>query len=221
MKKTITIIMSLVMMLSLLLVPTTAEDICAGYCEHTQEFEIVPFGYPYPPCPNDSTHSGRKFMNLGADGHLVYCKVCNATILSIDDHIWSVDFPDCTMGKYCIVCNYQVPGRGALGHDVYPEADNEYIAIDSEIHGHICLREECPYNPDSYDYEYTVGYLEDEPSGSHLYFSPVYYTTYQGATDGKWRHMKYQDCAYCDYTNYVGWIFGGNNNSNCQGGCVR
>lgn len=212
--------MSLVMMLAFLWVPTMAEDTCGEHCEHVQKQGIELLAVSYPPCPNDSTHRGRDFMNLGEEGHLVTCRICDAIILDRDDHIWSVDAPNCTEGMSCIACLYDAPGQEALGHIVYPEASNEYVSINTELHGHVCHREGCLYNPESDDYQYSGGYLEDEPSGKHMYLSPAYYTTYLGSTDGRWRHMKYQDCSYCNYVKYLGWFFCKYNYENCQGGCM-
>ena len=102
----------------------------------------------YPQCPNDSSHTRRKFLNRGSSGHLAYCATCGATLIALTDHIWSVETPTCEIGKYCILCNYSVPGQEKLGHDVYPVASDEYYAVNSDVHGHVCMRTECDYNPE-------------------------------------------------------------------------
>lgn len=222
MKKFISIVIVFVMLVSMNAISVFADttDTCTDTeCVHLHtENENSTYAVNYPPCPRDSTHRGRSFQNLGAQGHLVYCRVCSATIMQLDGHIWSVDEPNCTMGVYCIVCNYKDLSKQALGHDVYPAADNEYVAINHEIHAHVCHREGCVYNPNNYEYQYYLGYLEDEPMGNHQYYTAAYFESYR-ATDGTWRHKKYQDCYFCNYRKYYGWFICNNNNSNCTGGC--
>ena len=172
----------------------------------------------YPQCPNDSSHTRRKFLNRGSSGHLAYCATCGATLIALTDHIWSVETPTCEIGKYCILCNYSVPGQEKLGHDVYPVASDEYYAVNSDVHGHVCMRTECDYNPEHDFYYETIGYLEDEPYGIHIYYN-VRIESYMG-TNGKWMHHILRDCGYCDYTESCSYFQCAYNNSQCNGGCT-
>lgn len=165
-------------------------------------------------CPNGSHQLS--FTAENTSTHNVKCVVCDIYIAENVAHTWLMNTPDCMTAKYCTYCGYEI--EDALGHIVSPSDDFEFVAIDGQVHGHICLRDDCVYNPESSYYGEAEGYIPEEPWGTHRYFEAVYYTTYQG-TDGIWRHMKYQDCSDCGYTKHLGFVMCGYNSSQCTGGC--
>lgn len=224
MKKNISIIMAVVLILTMCSMNVFAEthvhnDKCAELTA-TGGGEASVYAV-YPSCPRDASHTGRVAVP-SSDGsvHTVYCKVCSSTIKENEAHYWATGTPNCTTRQYCLMCSYNAPGGEALGHLVHPTSQGEFISINSTTHGHVCLRDYCEYNPSSSLYYYTVGYLEDEPHGPHLYYSPTYYSTYKPAATGVWMHKGYRDCEYCDYVKQMGTYECVYQNSNCQGGCL-
>ena len=129
-------------------------------------------------------------------------------------HTWSVSSPNCTTAKYCVYCDYHVPGGEATGHDVYPTSPSEYVAYSGTLHVHICKNSNCP----SLEQNGGPGYLIDQPRGAHI-FGVAYYDNYRNYLDGKWYHDKYKDCLYCDYTDYVDNICCSIQDERCPGGC--
>ncbi len=226
MKRLFSIILSAIMILMLCSMNAFAADSpeCSEGCTHESEHSIEEVAVAaYPSCPNGSSHYTRDFIYTNTGGHQVVCRTCRYVLVSYEGHIWSVSSPTCTEAKYCVGCKYQA--QAALGHSVYPTSPSQYVPIytyeiDGTIHGHVCRRSGCEFNPDTDGYNFGLGYLADQPYGAHSYLSASYYTTYMHVTEGRYYHQEYKDCSYCSYTNYVRFFPCGYNNANCTGGCA-